>query len=241
MVQPDQAESSATPPAEEEYSPLAELGLPPQRRGIARRLLRFFGIATLVAYFGFAAVVLALRFWILPQIEDHPEAVAEVIPRIAAPLASPLFVATIALTLLLVWAAIRNRFHARGFLVSAVIVLMLTSFRPMTNIEKPSVGDVVAPESQEPQPFEQPDPDPPQPPDPPYVPEMRTYQYTFDTHDLPERLQQMGLPPEVSVEITMPERMRLDREMLRASLRDLRIRIREEERRQHRHRRYYPD
>jgi len=81
MAQPDQAESSATPPAEEEYSPLAELGLPLQRRGIARRLLRFFGIATLVAYFGFAAVVLALRFWILPQIEEHPEAVAEIISR----------------------------------------------------------------------------------------------------------------------------------------------------------------
>jgi len=36
-----------------------------------RRLLRFAGIAALVVYFGFAATVLALRFWILPQIEEH--------------------------------------------------------------------------------------------------------------------------------------------------------------------------
>ena len=42
---------------------------------------KIFGIAALVFYFGFAAAVLALRFWILPQIEDHPEAVAEVISR----------------------------------------------------------------------------------------------------------------------------------------------------------------
>jgi uncharacterized protein (TIGR02099 family) len=81
MVQPDQADSSATPPEEEEFSPLAELGLAPKRRGIVRRLLRYFGIAALVLYFSFAAVVLALRFWILPQIEDHPGAIAEVISR----------------------------------------------------------------------------------------------------------------------------------------------------------------
>ena len=76
-----------------------------------------------------------------PPIVRAQEAVAEVIPRIAAPFASPLFVGTIALTLLLVWAVIRNRLHVRGFLVSAILVLMLTSFRPMTNIERPSVSD----------------------------------------------------------------------------------------------------
>jgi len=81
MVQPDQAESSATPPAEEDFSPLAELGLAPERRSIVRKLLRFFGIALLLVYFGFAAAVLALRFWILPQIEEHPEGVAQIISR----------------------------------------------------------------------------------------------------------------------------------------------------------------
>ncbi len=81
MVQPDQTETSTTLPAEEDSSPLAELGVAPARRSLVRRLLRIAGIAALVVYFGFAAVVLALRFWILPQIEEHPEAIAEVISR----------------------------------------------------------------------------------------------------------------------------------------------------------------
>lgn len=81
MVQPDQTETSATLSAEEDSSPLAELGVAPARRSLVRRMLRIAGIAALVVYFGFAAVVLALRFWILPQIEEHPEAIAEVISR----------------------------------------------------------------------------------------------------------------------------------------------------------------
>lgn len=81
MVQPDQTEISVTPPAEEDFSPLAELGVAPARRGLVRRLLRIAGIAALVVYFGFAVVVLALRFWILPQIEDHPEVIAQIISR----------------------------------------------------------------------------------------------------------------------------------------------------------------
>ena len=179
-----------------------------------------------------------------PPIVRAQEAVAEVIPRIAAPLSSPLFVMTIALTLLLGWAAIRNRLHMRGFLVSAMLVLMLTSFRPMTDAgsgtreagrETGNAGGGTRdalPSSRFPLPA---------PPDVPDVPEMRSYQYTFDTHNLPEEFQQMGLPPEVSVEITMPERMALDREILRAQLRELRIRIREEQRRQRHYYRYYHD
>jgi len=81
MVQPDHTERSAAPPAEEAFSPLAELGVAPARRGLVRRLSHFAGIAALVVYFCFAAAVLALRFWILPQIEEHPEVVAEVISR----------------------------------------------------------------------------------------------------------------------------------------------------------------
>lgn len=179
-----------------------------------------------------------------PPIVRAQEAVAEAIPRVTAPLTSPLFVGTLVLTLLLGWAVIKNRLHVRGFLVSAVLVMLLTSFRPMTSVgtpsvdERPSVDDNVAPRIPQPEPFEF--PTPPPPPEPVYVPEMRTYQLTFDTHDLPEPLQQMGLPPEVNVEVTMPTQLMLDREMIRASLRELRIRIREEERR-HRHRRYSDD
>ena len=81
MVPPDQTETSATPSESEDFSPLAEFGVAPERRSLVRRLLRFAGLAALLVYFGFAAVVLALRFWILPQFEGHPEAVAEAISR----------------------------------------------------------------------------------------------------------------------------------------------------------------
>ena len=40
MEQPDQAESSTTPPAEGDFSPLAELGLAPGRRSLVRKLPR---------------------------------------------------------------------------------------------------------------------------------------------------------------------------------------------------------
>ena len=81
MVLPNQTECNAAPPAENDFSPLAELGVAPAQRGLVRRLLRVAGIAALALYFSFAAVVLALRFWILPQIEDHPEAIAAAISR----------------------------------------------------------------------------------------------------------------------------------------------------------------
>jgi len=81
MVQSDQFEHSATPSEPEDFSPLAELGIAPPQRSLVRRLLRVAGLAALTAYFGFAVVVLALRFWILPQIEEHPELVAQAISR----------------------------------------------------------------------------------------------------------------------------------------------------------------
>ncbi|MHB8667436.1 MAG: YhdP family protein [Burkholderiales bacterium] len=79
MVPSEQAESSTAPPQAEDFSPLAELGVAPERRGLVRRLLRIVGIAALVIYFGFAAALLALRFWILPYIEAHPGRIAEAI------------------------------------------------------------------------------------------------------------------------------------------------------------------
>jgi uncharacterized protein (TIGR02099 family) len=83
MAQPDQTENSVESPAAPDLTPQARSRLLRRqaRRLLARRLLRFFGIGLLALYFGFAAVVLLLRFWILPQIEDNPEAVAQVISR----------------------------------------------------------------------------------------------------------------------------------------------------------------
>ena len=81
MAHSDQGAAKAASPAPGDLSPLEELGGAPQRRPLVRALLRYIGIVTLVVYFGFAATVLALRYWILPQIEASPEAVAEVITR----------------------------------------------------------------------------------------------------------------------------------------------------------------
>ena len=81
MAQLDQPTSSATPQAAAESSPLTELGVAPKQVNLVRKLLRFFAIASLAAYFCFAAVVLALQYWILPQIEANPQAIAEMISR----------------------------------------------------------------------------------------------------------------------------------------------------------------
>ena len=81
MARSDQTETSSTPPEEEDFSPLAELGVAPQRRGPVRRLLHFVGYVLLIGYFGFAAVLLALRFWILPYVEAHPALIAQAISR----------------------------------------------------------------------------------------------------------------------------------------------------------------
>ena len=81
MVQSDQRRAGAEPPEAEDFSPLAELGVAPARRSLVRRWLRMAGIAAVLAYFGFAAVVLALRFWILPQIEERPDLIAQAISR----------------------------------------------------------------------------------------------------------------------------------------------------------------
>ncbi|MBE0614800.1 MAG: TIGR02099 family protein [Burkholderiales bacterium] len=81
MAQSEQTEDEAAASEKEDFSPLAELGIAPQKRSLVRRLLRFFGFAALFAYFAFAAVVLGLRFWILPQIEEHPELISQAISR----------------------------------------------------------------------------------------------------------------------------------------------------------------
>src|SRR6266581_7581759 len=59
------------------------------------------------------------------------ETVAALIPRVAAPLASPLLISMLALTLVLLWVAARTRFRPSALLLSAVLVMVLTSFRPM--------------------------------------------------------------------------------------------------------------
>lgn len=53
----------------------------PERRGAAHALLRGLEILAWTAFFAFAAVFLALRFWLLPQIERYQDEVVAALSR----------------------------------------------------------------------------------------------------------------------------------------------------------------
>src|SRR5207247_8918071 len=69
------------------------------------------------------------------------ETVAALIPRVAAPLGSPLLISMLALTLVLLWVAARTRFRPSALLLSAALVMTLTSFRPMRMSEPDQTSD----------------------------------------------------------------------------------------------------
>ena len=68
-----------------------------------------------------------------PPLVRAQEKAAELIPRLAEPLGSPLFFAMLAGTLVLGWLAWRAKFRPVGLLLPAALMLMLTSFRPVGN------------------------------------------------------------------------------------------------------------
>jgi hypothetical protein len=72
-----------------------------------------------------------------PPLVRAQEKAAEIIPRLAEPLGSPLFFAMLAGTLVLGWLAWRGKFRPVGLLLPAALMMMLTSFRPVG-----SEGDV---------------------------------------------------------------------------------------------------
>src|SRR3990167_4260694 len=53
----------------------------PERRGAAHALLRALKILAWTAFFAFAAVFLALRFWLLPQVERYQDEVVAALSR----------------------------------------------------------------------------------------------------------------------------------------------------------------
>ncbi len=83
-----------------------------------------------------------------PPLVRAQETIAGVVPRIAqaaAPLASPLFLSALALTLVFVWVAIRMRYRPSALLLSALLVMTLTSFDPVRKPEPPRIADVRRP------------------------------------------------------------------------------------------------
>jgi hypothetical protein len=78
-----------------------------------------------------------------PLVRAQETAVA-LVPRIAqaaAPLASPLFLGALALTLVFTLVAIRMRYRPSALVLGALLVMTLTSFNPMPKPEVPRTAD----------------------------------------------------------------------------------------------------
>lgn len=97
-----------------------------------------------------------------PPLIRAQEKVVELIPRLAAPLESPLLLVSLAGTLAFLWMAKRAKLRPVGILLPAALMVTLTSFRPAAT--DPSVSP---PQSPEPAPFVFEAPEAPEPPEPP--------------------------------------------------------------------------
>ncbi len=173
------------------------------------------------------------------------ETVAALIPRVAAPLGSPLLLAMLSLTLVLLLVARRPRFRPIVLLLSAMLMVAMTSFHTLKKPDETRIADdtlarawtapdlesTPAPTTDEPATFavEAPPSDESVTPIDAVSPD--------DVSPVPETppSEQMVPPPDVIVQMMPPaELMRLERRQLRASLEALQIRLRREWRRQER-------
>jgi hypothetical protein len=174
-----------------------------------------------------------------PPLVRAQETVAALVPRVAeaaAPLASPLFLSALALTLILVWVAHRNRYRPSALVLGVLLVMTLTSFHPVQQPDPLRVADVrprtrlggVRPSYKY-------DVDVPQPqvevPEPPEVPDVDVPVDPVEVYiprDFVERIPDWSRDAMESA-----ERMARDNEHVREMMREIRMRIREEARRQH--------
>lgn len=77
-----------------------------------------------------------------PPLVRAQEAVAAFIPRVSAPLLdSPLLFGMLGATLIFVWVAHRAKYRPSALLLSAALVMALTSFHPVRNAEEARVAD----------------------------------------------------------------------------------------------------
>jgi hypothetical protein len=77
-----------------------------------------------------------------PPLVRAQEAVAAFIPRVSAPLLdSPLLFAMLGATLIFVWVAHRAKYRPSALLLSAALVMALTSFHPVRNTDEARVAD----------------------------------------------------------------------------------------------------
>src|SRR6267378_1661641 len=85
---------------------------------------------------------------IYPPLVRAQETAATLVPRIAqaaAPLASPLFLGALALTLVFTLIAIRMRYRPSALVLGVLLVMALTSFNPVQNPKQSLIADVRTP------------------------------------------------------------------------------------------------
>jgi hypothetical protein len=173
-----------------------------------------------------------------PPIVRAQETVAALVPRVAqaaAPLVSPLFLTALALTLIFVWVANRMRYKPSALVLGALLVMTLTSFQPVQKVDPPRLADARRPRTRigGVRPAYRYNVEVPQPPEVPQLPDVPD----VDVHDDPvqvyfprdfvERIPDWGRDAMESA-----ERMARDNEHVREMMREIRMRIRDEARRQ---------
>jgi hypothetical protein len=85
---------------------------------------------------------------VYPPLVRAQETAATLIPRVAqaaAPLASPLFLGALALTLVFSLVAIRMRYRPNALVLGALLVITLTSFNPVQKSEQSPIAEVRTP------------------------------------------------------------------------------------------------
>jgi hypothetical protein len=168
-----------------------------------------------------------------PPLVRAQETVADLAPRIAqaaAPLASPLFLGALGLTLVLTWVAIRMRYRPSALVLGALLVMTLTSFNPVQKPEESRVAQVTTPRTRigGARPSHR---------NRVYVQAPQVEAPDVDVHVDPV---QVYLPPDFAERLPdwsrdamhSAERVMRENEQIRAMMRQIRYRLREEARRQ---------
>jgi hypothetical protein len=170
---------------------------------------------------------------VYPPLVRAQEAAAALVPRVAqaaAPLASPLFLGALALTLVFSWVAIRMRYRPSALVLGALLVMTLTSFNPVQKPEESPIADVRTPRTTV-------GGARPSYPNRDYTPPPQ-----IEAPDVYVRVDpvQVYLPPDFAVRLPdwsrdamhSAERMMRENEQVREMMKQIRYRLREQARRQ---------
>jgi hypothetical protein len=172
-----------------------------------------------------------------PPLVRAQETVATAIPRLTASLSDPLFLATLAGTLVLMWFAMRMRSQLRPVLLATLLMVTLTSFRPVQNpVASPFADDdMIARGYERARRFERPETS--ERPDPRETPDRRERREVAPPSWDPAPFA-WRVPTRPDKLRPNRERIRQDEEELREAIEELRQRIEAELRRRGEHRYY---